>query len=340
MSEIGKKFRVAAVQLSPILFDRDGTTEKIVEAIEKCGREDVRLAVFPETIVPNYPYFALTNPPLLTQESVEKLYDQSVDVPGPVTEAVAAAARKAETVIVLGINERDGGSLYNTQLIFDSDGALLGKRRKIMPTYHERMIWGWGDGSGLRVFETAVGRIGALICWEHFMPLARYSLIAQGEQIHCAHFPGSMGGEEMFKQLDAAIRHHAMESGAFVVNATSSLNDDQRKRVSTEEFAQEFLKGGLCTAVVSPDGQYLAGPLPEGEDMAVAEIDLSSIVYRKSLLDTVGHYSRPDILRLNIDRRPKHNMEEMRYERKGIPGKKETDTQEKPAEAISDIELE
>jgi aliphatic nitrilase len=294
-----------------VLFDRDGTTEKITKAIETCGRDDVRLAVFPETILPNYPYFALTNPPLLNQEVFARLYDQSVDVPGPVTETVSAAARKSETVVVLGVNERDGGSLYNTQLVFDADGTLLGKRRKIMPSYHERMIWGWGDGSGLRVFETMVGRVGALICWEHYMPLARYALIVQGEQIHCAHFPGSMGGEEMSRQLDAAIRHHAMESGAFVVNATSSLRDDQRRDISSDEFTREFLKGGLCTAVVSPDGQYLAGPLPEGEDMAVAEIDLSAIVFRKSLLDTAGHYSRPDILRLSIDRRHRRNMEEM-----------------------------
>ncbi len=338
MNQAEKKFRVAAVQLSPVLFDRDGTTEKILKAVEKCGTENIRLAVFPETVVPNYPYFALTDPPLLNQERFERLYDQSVDVPGPVTEAVAAAAGRSETVIVLGVNERDGGSLYNTQLIFDADGTFLGKRRKIMPTYHERMIWGWGDGSGLRVFETAVGKVGALICWEHYMPLARYALIAQGEQIHCAHFPGSMGGEEMSSQLDAAIRHHAMESGAFVVNATSSLNDDQRAGISSDEFMKEFLKGGLRTAVVSPDGQYLAGPLPEGEGMAVAEIDLASIVYRKSLLDTAGHYSRPDLLKLSIDRRPKSNMEEMGGEPIDLLSEKGRPSRERTTESPSDVE--
>jgi aliphatic nitrilase len=314
MDKIGNRFRVAAVQLAPIFFDRDGTTEKIIKAIEKCGLEGIRLAVFPETIIPNYPYFALCNPPLQIRGLLEKLYDQSVDVPGPVTERVSATARKFEAVIVLGVNEREGGSLYNTQIIFDADGTLLGKRRKIMPTYCERMVWGWGDGSGLRVFDTAVGRIGALICWEHYMPLARYSLMVQGEQIHCSHFPGTAGGEVMSKQVDAAIRHHAMESGAYVVNATSSLDDGQRRSISSDESNLEFLKGGLCTAVVSPDGQYLAGPLADGENMAVAEIDLSSIIYQKSLLDTAGHYSRPDILKLSIDRRPRQNMEEMRYQ--------------------------
>jgi len=310
--ETGEKcFRAAAVQMSPVLFDRDGTTEKVIKFIERCGKEDIRLAVFPETIIPNYPYFAMVNPPIAIGKLIEKLYEQSVEVPGPVTEAVGAAAGKSGTVVVLGVNERDGGSLYNTQLIFDADGTLVGKRRKIMPTFQERLVWGWGDGSGLTTFETAVGRIGALICWEHYMPLARYALIAKGEEIHCSHFPGSMVGDRMSAQLDAAIRHHAMESGAFVVNATCCLNDKQRAEITPDESLQGLLRGGLCTAIVSPGGSYLAEPLPDGEGMAVAEIDLKSIVRHKYLLDTAGHYSRPDILKLYLDSTRKSIMEEV-----------------------------
>ena len=272
----------------------------------------MQLAVFPETIIPTYPYFALVTPPAAIGELMGRLYDQAVDVPGPVTEQVGSRGREGRAPWSSWASTSGTAEASTTPSSSSTRTApWSGKRRKIMPTFHERMIWGWGDGSGLRIFDTAVGRIGALICWEHYMPLARYALMAAGEEIHCSHFPGSMGGEPMAAQIDAAIRHHAMESGAFVVNATCWLSDEQRTEIAPDESLAELLRGGLCTAVVSPSGAYLAGPLPPGEDMAVAEIDLSEITRQKSLLDTVGHYARPDILRLWLDSAPRRVVEEM-----------------------------
>src|SRR5712672_2745152 len=186
--------RVAAVQIAPDLETPGATLTKVLGSIAEAAERGARLAVFPETFVPWYPYFSFVLPPVLTGAEHIRLYDNAVAVPGPVTEAVSAVAKRREMVVVLGINERDHGSLYNTQLVFDADGRLVLKRRKITPTFHERMIWGQGDGSGLKVVNTAAGRIGALACWEHYNPLARYALMAQHEEIHCGQYPGPTWG--------------------------------------------------------------------------------------------------------------------------------------------------
>jgi aliphatic nitrilase len=218
-----------------------------------------------------------------------------------VTQAVAAAARSYGVVVVLGVNERDHGTLYNTQLVFDANGELVLKRRKITPTYHERMIWGQGDGSGLKVVPTAVGRIGALACWEHYNPLARYALMTQHEEIHCAQFPGSMVGQIFADQMEVTIRHHALESGCFVVNATGWLTDEQIASISADTAVQKALRGGCCTAIVSPEGALLAEPLRSGEGMVIADLDMALITKRKRMMDSVGHYARPELLSLVMD---------------------------------------
>ena len=229
------------------------------------------------------------------------LYEQAVEIPSSTTEAVSEAAKAHSMVVVLGVNEREGGSLYNTQLIFDADGTLLLKRRKITPTYHERMIWGQGDGSGLKVLDTAVGKIGALACWEHYNPLARYSLMAQQEQIHCAQFPGSMVGDIFSEQTQVTIRHHALESGCFVVNATGWLTTEQIRQITPEENLQRVLTGGCYTTIISPEGTLLCEPITEGEGLAIADLDFSLITKRKRMMDSIGHYARPDLLQLQIN---------------------------------------
>ena len=295
--------RAAAVQLAPDLERPEGTLEKVCKAIDDAAAAGAKLIVFPETFVPYYPYFSFVRAPVAMGAEHIRLYERAVVVPGPVTQAVAERARAHGSVVMLGVNERDYGSLYNTQLLFDEGGRIVLKRRKITPTFHERMVWGQGDGSGLKVVETGIGRIGALACWEHYNPLARYALMAQHEEIHCSQFPGSMVGPIFADQIEVTIRHHALESGCFVVNATGWLTDQQIASITPDTGLQKALRGGCNTAIVSPEGVHLAPPLREGEGMVVADLDMSLITKRKRMMDSVGHYARPELLSLRIDDR-------------------------------------
>jgi nitrilase len=303
MTTTTKTVRAAAVQIAPDLDSADGTLAKVLAAIADAAAQGAELVVFPETFVPYYPYFSFVRPPFAAGAEHLLLYERAVVVPGPVTVAVAAAARSHGVVVVLGVNERDHGSLYNTQLVFDANGELVLKRRKITPTYHERMIWGQGDASGLKVVDTAVGRLGALACWEHYNPLARYALMAQHEEIHCAQFPGSMVGQIFADQMEVTIRHHALESGCFVVNATGWLTDAQILQITPDPAVQKALRGGCCSTIVSPEGVLLAEPLRSGEGIVIADLNMALITKRKRMMDSVGHYARPELLRLVVDDR-------------------------------------
>lgn len=226
--------KAAGVQISPVLYSRDGTVEKVVGKIAELGRRSVQFATFPETVVPYYPYFSFVQRPYEMGAEQLRLLNQAVTIPSATTHAIADAARKAQMVVSIGVNEREGGTLFNTQLLFDADGTLIQRRRKITPTFHERMIWGQGDGSGLRAVDSAVGRIGQLACWEHYNPLTRYALIADGEQIHSGMWPGSFGGALFTEQAELSVRNHALEAGSFVVNAAAWLDADQQAQIMAD----------------------------------------------------------------------------------------------------------
>ncbi|MEK1900401.1 MAG: Nit6803 family nitrilase [Rhizobium sp.] len=300
--------RAAAAQIAPDLTSREKTLARVLETIAEAATKGAEIIVFPETFVPWYPYFSFVLPPVLSGREHLRLYEEAVTVPSAATDAVAAAAREHGIVVALGINERDHGSLYNTQLLFDADGRLILKRRKITPTYHERMIWGQGDASGLTVVDSSIGRLGALACWEHYNPLARYALMAQHEEIHIAQFPGSMVGPIFAEQMEVTIRHHALESGCFVVNATGWLTEEQINSITPDQGLQKALRGGCMTAIISPEGKHLAPPITEGEGILIADLDMSLITKRKRMMDSVGHYARPELLHLVMDGRATQPM--------------------------------
>ena len=294
--------------MGPVLYSREKTTEKIVDKDRRTRGRGVQFATFPETIVPYYPYFSFLQPPFKLGAEHLRLMEQAVTIPSPATDALSEAAREAGMVVSIGVNERDGGSLYNTQLLFDADGTLLQRRRKTTPTYHERMIWGQGDGSGLVAVDSAVGRIGQLACWEHYNPLARYALIADGEQIHSAMWPGSFGGQLFAEQTEISVRNHALESGAFVVNATGWLDAEQQAQIVADTGGPiGAISGGSFTAIISPDGELLGEPLRSGEGEVIADLDFALIDERKSKMDS-RRPLRPPRAAQPVDRSHTHRI--------------------------------
>jgi len=299
---MNKTVKVAAAQIAPVYLNRERTVDKVCRTILEAGENGAQLVVFPETIIPGYPYWAMVKDPSSSLKAFHReLSLQAVEIESPKMDPIFSAAEKAGCYAVIGINEKAGGTLYNTQIFINPDGFVIGKHRKLMPTSHERMVWGWGDGTDLQVWQTPIGILGGLICYEHTNALYRYAIQAQGEQIHVAGWPGGM--PEINDIMDAAIRHYAFEAQAFVISSTSIITPEIISALGEGESVSRLSPGGGYSAIVDPTGQYLAGPATEGETILYAELDFTRIVEIKRIVDSAGHYARPDVVHLVVNRK-------------------------------------
>lgn len=297
--------RASVVQAAPVAFDREHTLDKVRTLAGRAAAEGARLVVFPEAFVSAYPKgldfgarMGMRSPE--GREDFRRYYESAVDVPGPAVDRLGAVARENGLWLVIGVIERGGGTLYCTVLFFGPDGAYLGKHRKLMPTALERLVWGFGDGSTLPVFDTPFGRLGAVICWENYMPLLRMAMYHKGIQLYCA--PTADDRETWV----STMRHVALEGRCFVL----SCNQFTRRDDFPENYAAiqgndpdtVISRGGSC--IVNPLGKILAGPHYDGEAVLTADLDLGDIARGKYDFDVTGHYARPDVFRLVVNERP------------------------------------
>ena len=303
-----KPFKIAAVQAAPVFLDLGASVEKACELIREAGGQGADLVVFPEAFLPGYPVWVWFIPPGHThplRSLYSTLHANSISIPGEETRRLADVAKEEGVTVAIGVNERNteasDSSLYNTLLYIGADGSILGRHRKLIPTAGERLVWAQGDGSDLEVYPLPFGKVGGLICWENYMPLARYALSAWGEQIHVA--PTWDRGEPWL----STMRHTAKEGRTFVISSCQAFHKDDIP--NDLAFKAEYLEsvGGWInpghTVIVNPDGKVIAGPASEEEVILYADVAPEELVGPRWQLDVAGHYGRPDIFELVVHKK-------------------------------------
>jgi len=302
-------FRAAVVQAASAGFDRDKTLAKAEALTREAAGLGARLVVFPEAFVGGYPRGSafgavIGNRSEEGREEYRRYWDGAVDVPGPAVEELGGIAAQSGVFLVIGVIEREGGTLYCTVLFFDDGGAYLGKHRKLMPTASERLVWGFGDGSTLPVFDTPLGKLGAVICWENYMPLLRAAMYAKGIEIYCAPTADARDAWQ------STVRHIALEGRCFVLSANQfARRSDYPADHPQPDGEPDAVVCDGGSVILGPLGDVLAGPLTGGEGILVADLDRDQIVRGKFDFDVVGHYARPDVFSLTVDESPRSPLQ-------------------------------
>ena len=312
MDKGNNKFTAAAVQMAPVFLNKDETIGKVASLIDEAASKGASLIVFPEATVPCYPYWPKDLGSIEGRKQVidayTELHKNSIEIPSEDTDKLCEAAKRAGAFVIIGINEKEGGTLYNTILYIGKNGEILGKHRKLMSIDSEKCIWANGGAEDLLVLDTELGNVGGFFCYEHHLTLARYAMFTKGEQIHA----GLWAGHGFVKPtMDFASRQYAFEGQVFVIVSSGHIDESMiPDSFSLKQQTMWDYPGG--SGIINPRGEYIAGPVYGKEDILYADIDMDMIVRSKAVIDAVGHFSRPDILELKIkgdDSFPTENLE-------------------------------